>query len=234
MEIVDIRRREVTKLWCESWHYVTRTSSDVNICNPQLFSLLQKTFIGHNSRSNNPEVTKRKSRVSKWKSVPVSNTKTKALNVRSLSKHPNYQWALLKNAFFALTDWDTFNFYLADWASKTLCSQETDDWKVCPAYVKTYKKPFFSQIFKPLHFLHFWFLSKSETIAAWWRMIVKLDLSLHTRQGLIDISGFKSPVLMIQWGNLNFLYSCILIWCCNCYMQKLNYPSRHTTSFQRL
>ena len=44
MEIVDIRRREVTKLWCESWHYVTRTSSDVNICNPQLFSLLTKDF----------------------------------------------------------------------------------------------------------------------------------------------------------------------------------------------
>ena len=32
--IVDIRRRKVTKSWCESWHYVTRPSNDVNIFVP--------------------------------------------------------------------------------------------------------------------------------------------------------------------------------------------------------
>ena len=45
----------------------------------------QDTFIGQNSRSSNSEVTKRKSRVSNWKPIPVNYTKTNALTVRSLS-----------------------------------------------------------------------------------------------------------------------------------------------------
>ena len=49
----------------------------------------QTTVMGHNSTSSNPEVIKRKSRVSNWNSVPASYTKTKALNVISLSKHAN-------------------------------------------------------------------------------------------------------------------------------------------------
>ena len=33
MEItIDVRRREVTKSWCEGLYYVTRPSNDVNIC----------------------------------------------------------------------------------------------------------------------------------------------------------------------------------------------------------
>ena len=84
--IVDIRRREVTKSLCESRHYVTRPSAFVivgySLCWPN-------TFIGPNSRSSNPEVMKRKSRVSNWKSIPVSYTRTKAFNVRSFSKHAN-------------------------------------------------------------------------------------------------------------------------------------------------
>ena len=48
-----------------------------------------KNFIGQNSRSSNPEATERKSRVTNWKSIPVDYRKSKALNVRSVSKHAN-------------------------------------------------------------------------------------------------------------------------------------------------
>ena len=67
------------------------------------FLCWQNTFMRHSLRSSNPEVTKRKSQVSKIKSIPVSYIKTKALNVRSLSKNANKKWASLKNAFLAFT-----------------------------------------------------------------------------------------------------------------------------------
>ena len=79
--IVDIRRREVTR----SWYYVTQPSNDVNMVGLSA----DKNFIGQNSRSSNPEATERKSRVTNWKSIPVDYRKSKALNVRSVSKHAN-------------------------------------------------------------------------------------------------------------------------------------------------
>ena len=48
----------------------------------------QKTFIEQNSRSSNPDETKRKSLVSNWK-LNMSTTQKQALNARYLSKHAN-------------------------------------------------------------------------------------------------------------------------------------------------
>ena len=42
--IVDIRRREIKKLWCESSYYVTRRANDVNICIRWVVSLLTKNL----------------------------------------------------------------------------------------------------------------------------------------------------------------------------------------------
>ena len=88
-----------------------------------------------------------------------------------------------------------------------------------------YKKTFFSKnhcAFFILVFLYYtiqWALemSKNESIAAL-KVVVKLDVSLHARQGFWY---FLVPDLQYRgsWGIIvNFPYSCILIWSCKCYM----------------